>query len=380
MSTSTSMNAPHNGMLAEDELSVLGRILRDFGYWDAFRLHRNRYIDRHYLNDLKQNKDWFPPHTQKLIDLFAAGQVVQSAELDSITGSVFDRLCRAGVLNIDSHGGVRSAYQIGVLENAFLFYEDYRDPEHSVYLGEDSEFYANMLEIPQDACCLDLCCGTGVQALISLGRGAAHVDAVDINPRAVALGNMNARLNGLSDGISLYQGDMFTPLPAESRYDRITCNPPLLPVPQTVPYPLIGHGGIDGLKFVRIIVSKLAQRLKENGKCLLLGLSTMDGISAIEQLCRQECQPPLHYSLYLLKKQSIESYAKAVVATVQTFYENENPIRIGSSLRRAYRSRGIDSVVSYYLVIQLNGSAVGSGVYDLIQCNRSRSYWFMGSY
>jgi methylase of polypeptide subunit release factors len=374
------MNAPHEQPHQVDALVALGRILRDSGYWDAFRLHRNRYIDRHFLGDLIRNKDWFPLHTRALIDLFAAGLTVGASDLCMLPDGILDRLSEAGVLSVDGRGGVSSAYRIGVLENLLLMHEDYRDPQVSVYLGEDSEFYANMLDIPRGARCLDLCCGTGVQALVSLGRGAAHADAVDINPRAVALGRMNARLNGLADSLTVYQGDLFTPLPPPRRYDRITCNPPLLPIPPAVPYPVIGDGGIDGLKFVRAIVPALEKRLSDGGKCLLLGLSTANAVPVIEQLCEQQCGAPMHYTLYLLKKQSIESYAKAVIETVRTFYPGENPVRISSTLRQAYRALGVDGIVSYFLVIQLGESATRSGVCNLIECNRSRSYWFLGSY
>jgi methylase of polypeptide subunit release factors len=266
-----------------------------------------------------------------------------------------------------------------ILENGFLLTEEYRDPVRAVYFGEDSEFYANMLEIAPGSRCLDLCTGTGIQGLVSLARGAASVDAVDIDPRAVRVGRLNARLNGVADRLRFHQGDMFDPLPAERSYDRITCNPPLLPIPPDVPYPRIGDGGLDGLRFTRVVLEGIDRRLASGGKCLLLGLSTADGVSEIERLCEATCQGPFSYTLYLLARQTLDAYAKLVVSTVQQLYPDQNPLRLNRVIRQAYRDAGAEHIVSYYLSVQRDGAGASSGTYDLTRNNHSQTYWFVGA-
>ncbi len=70
---------------------------------------------------------------------------------------------------------------------------------------------------------LDLGCGSGVQTLLA-ARHCGHVVAVDINPRAVELTRLNARLNG-RENVEVRQGDWFEPVAGEL-FDLIVSNPP----------------------------------------------------------------------------------------------------------------------------------------------------------
>ena len=76
---------------------------------------------------------------------------------------------------------------------------------------------------------LDLCTGSGCIALaLAHHCSHAHVDAVDINPRAVRLGRLNARRLGIP--VSFQTDDLFRSefhIPA-NHYDVIVCNPPYI--------------------------------------------------------------------------------------------------------------------------------------------------------
>ena len=379
MCTSRSTKVPSHERREQDALYLLGGILRNHGYWDACRLHRNRYIDRRYLVYLKQNKSSFPRATRALIDLFACRSGVSATDLDFVPESVVEGLVDEGVLEPGADGAIRAAYDVHVLESGFLLTEEYRDPVRSVYFGEDSEFYATMLEIAPGSRCLDLCAGTGVQGLVSLARGAAWVDAVDIDPRAVKVGLLNARLNGVADRMRFHQGDMFEALPPDRVYDRITCNPPLLPIPADIPYPRIGDGGPDGLRFTRTVIGTLERRLAQGGKCLLLGLSTSNGVSDVERLCETSCPESSSFSLYVLARQTVDAYAKLVVSTVSQLYPEQNLLRLNRLIRQTYRELGAEHIVSYYLSIHRTGTGAPSGVYDLTRNNHSQNYWFVGA-
>ncbi|MEO3778258.1 class I SAM-dependent methyltransferase [Micromonospora sp. B11E3] len=69
---------------------------------------------------------------------------------------------------------------------------------------------------------LDMGCGSGVISL-ALADRYETVLGVDVNPRAVALSQLNAALNGL-DNVTFREGDMFEP--AEGTFDRIIFNSP----------------------------------------------------------------------------------------------------------------------------------------------------------
>src|SRR5204862_8285921 len=60
---------------------------------------------------------------------------------------------------------------------------------------------------------LDLCAGTGAVGLEALSRGAAAVNAVDADTRAVALARRNAETCGATAEYTIQIGDVLTALP-----------------------------------------------------------------------------------------------------------------------------------------------------------------------
>ena len=72
------------------------------------------------------------------------------------------------------------------------------------------------------ASALDLGTGSGVLACAAARLGASHVDAVDIDPLAVAAARRNARLNGVEGGLVAVQfGDR---PPPDGSYDFVVAN------------------------------------------------------------------------------------------------------------------------------------------------------------
>jgi methylase of polypeptide subunit release factors len=69
---------------------------------------------------------------------------------------------------------------------------------------------------------LDLGTGCGVQSL-HLARHANAVIATDLNPRAIELAGLTAKINSIE--VDLRQGDLFSPV-ADDRFDLIITNPP----------------------------------------------------------------------------------------------------------------------------------------------------------
>lgn len=75
---------------------------------------------------------------------------------------------------------------------------------------------------------LDLGTGSGILAVAATLLGAAQVDALDIEPRAVAVARDNARLNGVDDRVLAVPGSLGAawPLPQAcgGRYDVVVAN------------------------------------------------------------------------------------------------------------------------------------------------------------
>jgi len=76
---------------------------------------------------------------------------------------------------------------------------------------------------------LDVGTGNGIQALLT-SRHAETVVATDVNPRAVDVAELNARLNDVTN-IEFREGSYFEPVAGE-RFDLITCNPPYVISPE----------------------------------------------------------------------------------------------------------------------------------------------------
>jgi ribosomal protein L3 glutamine methyltransferase len=96
---------------------------------------------------------------------------------------------------------------------------------------------------------------------------------VDLSPDALAVARRNVADYRMEDRISLYEGDLYDPLPAGATYDVILTNPPYvneasmrdLP-PEYLAEPRMAlAGGDDGMDIVRRIVAGAKKRLNPGG-------------------------------------------------------------------------------------------------------------------
>jgi release factor glutamine methyltransferase len=85
---------------------------------------------------------------------------------------------------------------------------------------------------PRDARVIDMCCGAGnVACAIAHRAPAARVWASDLTEACVELTRRNVAHTGVSDRVSVHQGDLFEPLRAfqlEGTIDVVACNPPYI--------------------------------------------------------------------------------------------------------------------------------------------------------
>jgi SAM-dependent methyltransferase len=107
---------------------------------------------------------------------------------------------------------------------------------------------------------LDMGTGNGIQALLA-SRHADAVVATDVNPRALALARLNARLNEV-DNLELREGSYFEPVAGE-RFDLLTCNPPYVISPES--RYAYRDSGLPGDTVSQRVVEQAAERLEEGG-------------------------------------------------------------------------------------------------------------------
>ena len=114
---------------------------------------------------------------------------------------------------------------------------------------------------------LDLGCGAGSGALM-LSRRAAQVVGTDINPRAIALAELNLALADAAN-VRFVAGDLFAPV-AEERFDLILAQPPFVSKPDSEVAVTFLHGGARGDELLLRMLSELPQRLSPGGRAMLL--------------------------------------------------------------------------------------------------------------
>ena len=125
--------------------------------------------------------------------------------------------------------------------------------------------------LPAAGTAIDLCTGTGAIAKVLMTRRpGARVVASDVDPVAVACARAN--------GVEVYEGDLFAPLPAGLRADVVAGVVPYVPTPDlpllqrdtfTFETPLSYDGGDDGTRFLRRVLVDARRFLREGGALLL---------------------------------------------------------------------------------------------------------------
>jgi len=116
---------------------------------------------------------------------------------------------------------------------------------------------------------LDLGTGCGVQSL-HLVEHAKTVVATDLNPRAIELARMNAKINSIE--VDLRLGDLFSPV-ADETFDLIITNPPYVISPQRTVGERLTYreAGRPADSLVKHLVQAGADHLAPGGALQLLG-------------------------------------------------------------------------------------------------------------
>ncbi|KMY86847.1 Protein-N(5)-glutamine methyltransferase PrmB, methylates LSU ribosomal protein L3p [Candidatus Paraburkholderia calva] len=120
---------------------------------------------------------------------------------------------------------------------------------------------------------LELCTGSGCLAILAAQVFEnADIDAVDISADALAVARRNVDDYDLADRVTLYEGDLYAPLP-EAKYEVIVTNPPYVNADAMQALPeeyrhepeLALAGDADGMDIVRRIIREAGKWLTEDG-------------------------------------------------------------------------------------------------------------------
>ncbi|MBE1493765.1 release factor glutamine methyltransferase [Amycolatopsis lexingtonensis] len=132
------------------------------------------------------------------------------------------------------------------------------------------------LAIRPGARALDLCTGTGAQAITLARRGARTVLAVDLSRRALASARFNALVRQAA--VRPCRGDLATAV-RQGPYDVVVANPPYVPAPAPAVRATRGwDAGPDGRAVLDPLCAAAGTLLRPGGTLLIVqsGLSDVD--------------------------------------------------------------------------------------------------------
>ena len=199
-----------------------------------------------------------------LVRLFLLGAPLGADEAEAALGSVdVEGLLAAGWLE-PAEGGARAALKVVPHGDVLIASDREADDDAAsdcvAGIHPPSVTLANLTVRRHAARALDVATGNGIQALLA-SRHADTVVATDVNPRALAVAALNARLNG-ADNVELRQGSYFAPVEGE-RFDLLTCNPPYVISPEA--RYAYRDSGLSGDTVSRRVVQQAPKLLAEGG-------------------------------------------------------------------------------------------------------------------
>jgi SAM-dependent methyltransferase len=140
-------------------------------------------------------------------------------------------------------------------------------------------------QVGKDRRCLDVGCGTGLQAIQLALNGAASVKALESSLRAAELTKTNAYRNGVADRVSAHAADLLAWVPDE-RYDVIVASILQLPIGAS-DAPVLGRpADFWGRTVLDHLIRLLPEALADGGVAYLLHTSVLSQERTAELLAR----------------------------------------------------------------------------------------------
>lgn len=251
------------------------------------------------------------------IDVFLLERAVSSHELARLFGDEdVALLVRAGVLMLEPSGDARARASLFPVDGHLVF-SDHAAPDlfdddcaeapadQVMFVGADSRWLARATVRRAVDASLDLCTGSGVQALLASGH-SRRVVATDLNPRAVRCARFNAAAAGVTN-LDVLIGDLYAPVRGQ-RFDLITANPPFVPSP--VDSLAFRDGGPSGEDVVKRVVAGVPEHLAPGGVAqVVTELGERDGEPLVDRLRAWVGGAPLDIHVLRLRAHSAADYA-----------------------------------------------------------------------
>ena len=299
------------------------------------------------------------------IELFLLQGAVPASELHALfTAPSRDVLLRTGVLFIDPAGLARARASLFPVGDRLIFsdhawhklpHPGYKTvpSDQVMFVGKDSRGLARATVRRPVRAALDLCTGSGIQALLAASH-SERVLAVDINPRAARCARFNARVSG-ADNVEIVVGDLFAPVGGAGRFDLITANPPFVPSP--LDELLFRDGGRSGEAIQQRIVAGLPRHLAPGGIAqLVTELGEREGEPIVTRVRQWLEGAPMDIHILRLFAHSAADYSMGHATGDNDFGEYLESVRAWAG---NLRKHGYARVVSVLIAFQWSDLALG---------------------
>lgn len=262
-------------------LKRFGAILNKLSYSDfnliiaGSDIYCSNPLPDYYL--LKREIKKIPPGMRDLFAFLMLGDPVNKLSIiQKFDRDIIHTLQKLDIMNSDNSECWLNNFVMISYCNMFFFvsnphyYPTNQDVNQHTYIGPDSYWLSNFTINRTGGKILDLCTGSGIQAILS-ARTAERVVGVDLDENACIIARINAIINNLEHKVSFLNGDLYRALNEIEKFDIIMANPPFLPIPENLYFPLSGNGGTDGLSLIMKIVDGLKYYLNDTGTCYITG-------------------------------------------------------------------------------------------------------------
>jgi methylase of polypeptide subunit release factors len=206
---------------------------------------------------------------ETLIRLFLLGQPASpDAMRAAIAPMTVDEWIEIGLLTLEG-AEVKAELQMRCFQEMIVAYDFLRGgeeglrPDFVMGVSPSSLLLASLTVRRKIRETLDLGCGCGIQAFLA-AQHSERVVAIDLSPRALAVTQFNAQLNGIPN-VEYVQGDMFAPVEGRT-FDLIVSNPPFVISPDQIH--LFLNPGAEGDEFCRRLAMEAPRYLSECGFCV----------------------------------------------------------------------------------------------------------------
>jgi release factor glutamine methyltransferase len=201
-----------------------------------------------------------------------------------IRQDLLDQLLHHKILSNQQSGFITSNEYVLLCFQRFIFFCNLGSSP-SVYFGADSIALAVRQRNVKGLSVLDLCSGSGIQAMIA-SSSASNVIGIERNETAANVARVNCAINGVSDNVQVIHSSLETFAVSSPTFDVILCNPPLLPIPLDLPFAAVGDGGENGTQILRLALDFYASRMNAGGyfQAICAGIGCDGTFSAIDEL------------------------------------------------------------------------------------------------